>query len=71
MCAPEGEHVAHLLALAIQQGLSVHDLLRLPFYHPVIEEGLRTALRDLAGQLPGKPVSGLAGCGRLGVDALD
>jgi dihydrolipoamide dehydrogenase len=71
MCAPEGEHMAHLLALAIQQGLSVHDLLRLPFYHPVLEEGLRTALRELAGQVPGRPVSGLAGCGNLGVDALD
>ncbi len=28
--------------------MSVHDALSMPFYHPVIEEGLRTALRDLA-----------------------
>ena len=62
MCAPDGEHMAHLLALAIQQGLSVYDLLRLPFYHPVLEEGLRTALRELAKQLPGIRVSGLAAC---------
>jgi dihydrolipoamide dehydrogenase len=45
LCAPSGEHLAHLLALAIGQRMTVLDLLRLPFYHPVIEEGLRTALR--------------------------
>jgi len=47
MCAPAGEHMAHLLALAIDRSLTVQDMLRLPFYHPVLEEGLRTALRDL------------------------
>lgn len=51
MCAPAGEHLAHLLALALQQRMTVHDLLRMPFYHPVLEEGLRTALRDAASQL--------------------
>ena len=71
MCAPEGEHLAHLLALAIQRTLSVHDLLGMPFYHPVLEEGLRTALRDLARQLPGKFASDLAGCEAFGSNALD
>ncbi len=28
-------------------GLTVSSMLDMPFYHPVIEEGLRTALRDL------------------------
>ncbi len=56
ICAPRGEHMGHLLALAIQQQLTVRELLRLPFYHPVIEEGLRTALRDLSGQLD--PIEG-------------
>jgi dihydrolipoamide dehydrogenase len=56
LCAPRGEHMAHLLALAVQQELTVHELLRLPFYHPVLEEGLRTALRDLSRQLD--PVEG-------------
>lgn len=51
MCAPAGEHMAHLLALAIGRALTVNDLLRMPFYHPVLEEGLRTALRTLAAQL--------------------
>jgi dihydrolipoamide dehydrogenase len=45
--APEGEHLAHLLSWAISMNLTVVETLALPFYHPVIEEGLRTALRDL------------------------
>ncbi|MEO8803890.1 MAG: dihydrolipoyl dehydrogenase [Rudaea sp.] len=47
MIGPQNEHLAHLLAWAIQMQLSVAELLEMPFYHPVIEEGLRTALRDL------------------------
>jgi dihydrolipoamide dehydrogenase len=50
--APEGEHLAHWLALAIHRRSTVFDLLRAPFYHPTVEEGLRTALADLAKQLP-------------------
>lgn len=74
LCAPAGEHLAHLLALAIDQGLSVRQLLRLPFYHPVLEEGLRTALRGLARQLPPAGDSDLLGCGAfdaIGSEALD
>lgn len=48
LIAPDGEHIAHELAWAVQRGLDVFEALRLPFYHPVVEEGLRTALRDLA-----------------------
>ncbi|MCY1056275.1 dihydrolipoyl dehydrogenase [Nannocystis sp. SCPEA4] len=51
LVAPAGEHLAHLLAWAIQTGLTVEQALRLPFYHPVVEEGLRTALLDLRSQL--------------------
>jgi dihydrolipoamide dehydrogenase len=50
--APEGEHLAHWLALAIHRRSTVRDLLRAPFYHPTVEEGLRTALREIARQLP-------------------
>ena len=63
--------LAHLLALAIGQELSVHDLLRMPFYHPTLEEGLRTALRAVARQLSPCRLSDLARCGLLGVEALD
>ncbi len=44
MVAPAGEHMAHLLALAIGQKLTVEAMLTMPFYHPVVEEGLKTAL---------------------------
>lgn len=71
LCAPDGEHLAHLLALAVQQQLTVHDLLGMPFYHPTLEEGLRTALRDAARQLPHTRASDLAACAPLGVPALD
>ncbi len=71
MAAPAGEHMAHLLALAIGQGLTVHDVLRMPFYHPTLEEGLRSALRALARQLPPCSPSDLAGCGVVDIEALD
>lgn len=71
MAAPAGEHMAQLLALAIGRGLTAHDLLRMPFYHPTVEEGLRTALRGIARALPPCSVSDLAGCGPLGAEALE
>jgi dihydrolipoamide dehydrogenase len=46
MIGPDAEHLAHLLAWVVQLGLTVPQILALPFYHPVVEEGLRTALRD-------------------------
>lgn len=70
MAAPAAEHMGHLVALAIGQRLTVHDLLRMPFYHPTLEEGLRTALRALARELPPCSPSDLAGCDPLEVEAL-
>lgn len=65
MAAPRGEHLAHLLAWAYQQRLTVPEMLEMPFYHPVIEEGLRTALRNLNRQLRlgAKPVKNCMDCG--------
>jgi dihydrolipoamide dehydrogenase len=51
MLAPAAEHLAHLLSWALQNEMSVARMLAMPFYHPVIEEGLRTALRDLDSKL--------------------
>ncbi len=51
MFGPAAEHIGHLLAWAAQQRMTVSGLLEMPFYHPVIEEGVRTALRDLNHQL--------------------
>ena len=49
--APSGEHMAHQLAWVISLGLDIHQVLSLPFYHPVMEESLRTAFRDAARQV--------------------
>lgn len=49
--APEGEHLAHLLSWALSLNMTIPEILSLPFYHPVLEEGLRTALRKIAHQL--------------------
>lgn len=51
MIGPRAEHIAHLLAWSHQQGMSVAQMLDMPFYHPVIEEGVRTALRDALRQI--------------------
>ena len=48
---PQAEHLAHLLSWAHQQKMTIPQMLQMPFYHPVIEEGLRTALRDVSAQL--------------------
>lgn len=47
MIGPGAEHLAHLISWTIAGGLTVEEALQRPFYHPVIEEGLRTALRIL------------------------
>jgi dihydrolipoamide dehydrogenase len=51
MFGPAAEHIGHLLAWAAQQRMTVSGMLAMPFYHPVIEEGVRTALRDLNHKL--------------------
>ena len=51
MVGPAAEHIGHLLAWALQNQMTISGMLEMPFYHPVIEEGLRTALRDLDAKL--------------------
>lgn len=50
--APAGEHLAHLLAWAIQDGKTATELLTMPVYHPTIEEGLKQALRTICAATP-------------------
>jgi len=71
LALPEGEHIAHLLALALHKEMDVHDLLGMPFYHPVFEEGLRSALRHIMRDLPDQGRSDLADCPACGHAALD
>lgn len=64
MIGPAGEHLAHLMSWALQQKLTVFEMLRMPFYHPVVEEGLRAALRDAARKVK-------SGAGKLEVAFCD
>jgi len=48
---PHAEHLGHLLSWAHQQKMTISQMLEMPFYHPVIEEGLRTALRNTYDKL--------------------
>ncbi|MFV0623490.1 dihydrolipoyl dehydrogenase [Sphingomonas sp. ac-8] len=52
LIAPAGEHLAHMLAWAIQRGTTATELLEMPFYHPTIEEGLKQALRTICASTP-------------------
>jgi dihydrolipoamide dehydrogenase len=65
MIGPKGENLAHLLAWCIEQGLTVGRMLRMPFYHPVIEEALQAALYDLYAKVDPKNTGGLVELERL------
>jgi len=52
MVGMRAEHVAQLLALAIQREETAHSLLQLPFYHPVVEETVQSALQDIVRHIP-------------------
>jgi len=49
---PASEHLAHIIAWAVQHGHTATQLLEMPFYHPTIEEGLKSALRTICGSTP-------------------
>jgi dihydrolipoamide dehydrogenase len=45
--APGMDHIAHLFAWAVARGETAAALLQLPIYHPTLEEGLKSALREI------------------------
>lgn len=49
--SPRAENIAHLLAWAVQQKMTIQQALSMPVYHPVLEEGIRTAFRDVMKKL--------------------
>jgi dihydrolipoamide dehydrogenase len=65
MLGPAAEHIGHLLAWSVQRGDTVQQMLDCPFYHPVVEEGLRGALRQLnrALRMGPPPVERCLDCG--------
>ncbi|MBN1558030.1 MAG: dihydrolipoyl dehydrogenase [Lentisphaerae bacterium] len=58
MACPGAEHLAHQLALMIQNGMTVAQALQAPYYHPTLEEGLRSALRDAQTKAAARPAPG-------------
>ena len=72
MCIPGAEHIAHLLAWSIQQRLTLSDVLSMPYYHPTLEEGLRTAVRAAGKQFKkAQPDAQARACDQLPVRGLD
>ena len=51
MCCVKAENLAHLISWSIQNGMTVFDMLKMPFYHPVIEEALQAALYNVLPKL--------------------
>lgn len=50
--APDGEHLGHLVALAIDRGMHAAEFADQPWYHPTLEELLPDAVQDLIAKLP-------------------
>lgn len=65
MIGPAAENIGHLMAWSIQRGDTVQQILDFPFYHPVIEEGVRTAMRELrrALRMGPPPIEQCLDCG--------
>ncbi len=51
MIGPHGEHLAHLLVWAITKKMTVVEMLSMPYYHPVVEEFIKTALKNALKKL--------------------
>ncbi|RIJ23918.1 dihydrolipoyl dehydrogenase [Henriciella barbarensis] len=51
LVGPDAEHLAHLLCWEIENGSKASDLLNKPFYHPTLEEGLKTALKQICQEI--------------------
>ena len=49
--APAAEHLAHFLSLGLVQHLTLSQILKTPFYHPSLEEGLKSALEGALKKL--------------------
>ncbi len=47
MVMPHAEHFTHLLNWAVEQGMTVEQLMRMPFYHPVLEEAIQSVISKL------------------------
>jgi dihydrolipoyl dehydrogenase len=51
LLGPGMDHMAHLLAWAIERGETATRMLELPFYHPTLDEGLKPPLREICDSI--------------------
>lgn len=51
MITAKGENIAHQIAWAIEQEMTITQLLRMPFYHPTLEEAFQAALYNIHRKL--------------------
>ena len=51
MFMDSAEHLAHMLSWMIAEQVTLEDVLNRPYYHPTLEEGLRSALKHARRQL--------------------
>lgn len=58
LLGPRMEHIAQLLCGFIERGMTVSEIRKFPFYHPVFEEGLLDALDELHARLKKTKESG-------------
>jgi len=47
----EAEYIGHFLALALERSMTVAEIMRTPFYHPTVMEGLDNALAAINKEL--------------------
>ena len=59
---PDAEHLAHQFAMAIQHEWTVFDMLKGPFYHPTVEEAIRSVMQDMGHQFSSKSRPELSLC---------
>lgn len=55
MIGQRAEHLGQMLALALDQEMTVHQLLQAAYYHPVVEEMIQSALQDVARRMKPSP----------------
>lgn len=57
---PRAEHFTHLLAWAVENEMIVLDLVKMPFYHPVLEEAIQSTINQLFKALYSKEEGGIS-----------
>ncbi len=60
MMVPRAEHFIHLLAWAVENEMTVLDLVKMPFYHPVLEEAIQVTINQLFKALYSKEERGIS-----------